>query len=129
MYVDSHCHLSFPELAARVDEIRLAMATAQVDRALCICTTLEEFPQVHALAKRYDNFWASAGVHPDSEGVQEPTLEDLVSELSGEDHRFPTAALAYFRVSIKHWKDLSRESEAELVDLWRPKDLWGKDES
>ena len=58
-----------------------------------------------------------------------PTLEDLVSELSGEDHRFPTAALAYFRVSIKHWKDLSRESEAELMDLWRPKDLWGKDES
>jgi TatD DNase family protein len=78
MYVDSHCHLSFPELAARIDEIRSAMATAQVDRALCICTTLEEFPQVHALAMRYDNFWASAGVHPDSDGVQEPTLEDLI---------------------------------------------------
>ncbi len=54
------------------------MAQAQVTRALCICTTLEEFPQVHALATGYENFWASAGVHPDNEGVQEPTLDDLI---------------------------------------------------
>jgi TatD DNase family protein len=66
MYVDSHCHLSFPELAEKLPEIRTAMAAADVDRALCICTTLEEFEQVHALALGYDNFWCSAGVHPDS---------------------------------------------------------------
>ena len=45
MFVDSHCHLSSPELIDRVPEIRAAMAQAKVDRALCICTTLEEFPQ------------------------------------------------------------------------------------
>ncbi len=78
MYIDSHCHLSFPELSARVREIRREMAALQVDRALCICTTLEEFPQVHALATGHDNFWCTVGVHPDSEGVQEPTLQDLV---------------------------------------------------
>jgi TatD DNase family protein len=54
------------------------MAEAQVTRALCICTTLEEFPQVHALATGYENFWASAGVHPDNEGVQEPSLDELL---------------------------------------------------
>lgn len=54
------------------------MADAQVDRALCICTTLEEFAQVHELAMRYDNFWASVGVHPDNEGVTEPTVDDLL---------------------------------------------------
>ena len=79
MYVDSHCHLSFPELAARIDDIRADMAAAQVDRALCICTTLEEFDAVHALATGYDNFWCSAGVHPDNEGVKEPTLEALLA--------------------------------------------------
>lgn len=61
-----------------MDEIRASMAQAQVDRALCICTTLEEFPGVHQLALQYSNFWASVGVHPDNEGVTEPTLEDLV---------------------------------------------------
>lgn len=84
MYVDSHCHLSFPEFAAKMDEIRAEMAAASVDRALCICTTLEEFEQVHGLALRYDNFWCSAGVHPDNEGVREPTLDALVELLQRE---------------------------------------------
>jgi TatD DNase family protein len=78
MFVDSHCHLSFPELSAQLPQIRAAMAAAGVDRALCICTTLEEFEDVHALAMGYDNFWASAGVHPDNEGVTEPTVEKLL---------------------------------------------------
>ncbi len=78
MFVDSHCHLTFPDLAGRVAEIREAMAQAQVDRALCICTTLEEFESVHALATAYDNFWASVGVHPDNEGIAEPSIDDLV---------------------------------------------------
>ena len=78
MFTDSHCHLSFPQLQAQLPSIRLAMVEAQVDRALCICTTLEEFAEVHALALGYDNFWATAGVHPDNEGVAEPTLADLL---------------------------------------------------
>lgn len=78
MFVDSHCHLSFPELRSQLPQIRQAMAEAGVDRALCICTTLEEFEDVHALAMGYDNFWASAGVHPDNEGIAEPTVAKLL---------------------------------------------------
>lgn len=78
MFTDSHCHLSFPELAADLPRIREAMAQAQVGRALCICTTLEEFPTVLALAEKHDNFWATVGVHPDNEGVTEPSVADLV---------------------------------------------------
>lgn len=79
MFVDSHCHLSFPELQNQLPQIRQAMAEAGVDRALCICTTLEEFESVHALATGYDNFWSTVGVHPDNEGVAEPGIDDLVA--------------------------------------------------
>ena len=79
MYTDSHCHLTFEGLHERIDEVRVAMAAADVDRALVICTTLEEFDKVHALALRFDNFWASAGVHPDNEGVREPSVDDLLA--------------------------------------------------
>lgn len=79
MFVDSHCHLSFPELLSELPQIRQAMAGAGVDRALCICTKLEEFETVHSLATAYDNFWASVGVHPDEEGIAEPTMADLVT--------------------------------------------------
>ncbi len=34
---------------------------------------------MHALATAYDNFWCSAGVHPDNEGVQEPSQGDLLA--------------------------------------------------
>ena len=78
MFTDSHCHLSFPELHGDLPRIRQAMADASVARALCICTTLEEFDEVHGLALCHDNFWATVGVHPDTEGVAEPTLDDLV---------------------------------------------------
>ena len=78
MFVDSHCHLSFPELHDDVEAICAEMAAAQVDRALTICTTLEEFPRVHALATGHEVLCCTVGVHPDNEGVAEPTLEDLL---------------------------------------------------
>lgn len=78
MFTDSHCHLNFPELIDQLPAIRQAMAAAQVSRALCICTTLEEFDGVHALALAYDNFWCSVGVHPDNEGIAEPSVQDLL---------------------------------------------------
>jgi TatD DNase family protein len=66
-------------LHGRIDAIRADMTAARVDRALVICTTLEEFDAVHALALRHDNFWCSAGVHPDNENVEEPTVERLTA--------------------------------------------------
>ncbi len=78
MFVDSHCHLNDPGLRPQLAAIRAAMAQAQVDRALCICTTMEEFPQVHQLALDHDNFWASVGVHPETEDMAEPSVNELV---------------------------------------------------
>lgn len=79
MFTDSHCHLNFPELVSSLPTILQAMSQARVTRALCICTTLEEFDGVHQLALQHDNLWATAGVHPDNEGVREPSLDDLLA--------------------------------------------------
>ena len=78
MYTDSHCHLNFPELQANLGDIRQAMQEAQVTRALLISTQMETFPVVNAMALAHDNFWCTAGVHPDEDDVQEPTLDDLL---------------------------------------------------
>ena len=79
MYTDSHCHLNFPELQANLGDIRQAMQEAQVTRALLISTQMETFPDVNAMALAHDNFWCTAGVHPDEDDVQEPTLDDLLA--------------------------------------------------
>ena len=107
MYVDSHCHLVFPELISQLPDVQAAMALAQVDRALCICTTLEEFESVHALAMRYDNLWATVGVHPDNEGVAEPSLQDLLT-LGGKPRviGIGETGLDYYRLGERTLADM-----------------------
>jgi len=78
MYIDSHCHLSFPELAQDLPGVLERMRDAQVVAALNVCTTLPEFPSVLAVAEREPNLYASAGVHPDSTETEEPTVERLI---------------------------------------------------
>ena len=78
MFVDSHCHLNFPDFTERFDQVLADMAAARVTKALCISTTLEDFPAVHQLAVNHSHLWATVGVHPDNEGVREPTLQDLL---------------------------------------------------
>ena len=79
MFVDSHCHLDFPDLIAREDEVLANMAANDVGTALCISVKLEDFPQVRALAERHPHLWASVGVHPDNAGCDEPDVARLVA--------------------------------------------------
>ena len=79
MLVDSHCHLNFPELAGRIDEALALMRDNRVTHALCVSVTLQDFPQVRALAERFPHIYASVGVHPDYPDVPVVTEEELVS--------------------------------------------------
>lgn len=78
MFIDSHCHINFPELAARMPEILGKMAENKVSHALCVSCDLPEFPSVLELAERYPHIYASVGVHPDYEDTPEPSVEDLI---------------------------------------------------
>jgi TatD DNase family protein len=118
MYVDSHCHLSFPELRSRLAEIRAEMEAADVDRALCICTTLEEFDAVHALATGYDNFWCSAGVHPDSESVREPSVDDLLALAAlPKVVAIGETGLDYYRLEGRNVADMEWQRERFRVHI------------
>jgi TatD DNase family protein len=126
MFTDSHCHLNFPEFRGHMADILAAMHQAQVSRALCICTTLEEFTSVHQLATEHDNLWATVGVHPDNEGVQEPTLFDLLTRAAlprvvgiGE------TGLDYFRLGERTVADMGwqRDRYRVHIDAARQTDL------
>lgn len=78
MYIDSHCHIDFPELAARLPEIFAKMDENRVSHALCISVDLPDFPRVLELAEKYPHIYASVGVHPDYEDTPEPTVDDLI---------------------------------------------------
>ena len=79
MYIDSHCHINFPDLAARLPEIFGKMTENAVTHALCVSVNLPEFPSVLAVAEQYPHVFASVGVHPDYEETPEPSVEQLVT--------------------------------------------------
>ena len=79
MLVDSHCHIDFPELAGKLDSVFDLMRENQVESALCVSVTLEDFPRVRALAEAYSHIYASVGVHPDYESVAAVSVAELVA--------------------------------------------------
>ena len=79
MFVDSHCHLDFPDFAADLPDVLAAMAAADVTHALCIAVNLPAWPAVHALAAAHPHLYATVGVHPDYEDTPEPSVDDLVA--------------------------------------------------
>lgn len=81
MYVDSHCHLDFPELVADLDNILKSMAINNVGTALCISVAMPDFPGVLKLAEEHDHLWASIGVHPQYENTPEVSKEELLEYL------------------------------------------------
>lgn len=77
-FVDSHCHINFPELVVNMNDVLAQMHTNEVISALCVSVNLADFPQVLALAEQHPHIYASVGVHPDYEGVEEPDVACLV---------------------------------------------------
>lgn len=118
MYIDSHCHLDFPDFKARFDQVLANMAANQVDLALCISVTLEDFPDVLKLAEQHDQLFATVGVHPDYPDCREPSVAELVA-LS--DHPkilgIGETGLDYFRVQGDPATELEWQRERFRVHI------------
>ena len=67
---------------------------------------------------RYDNFWCSVGVHPDNEGVTEPSVEALVERSRrGRVVAIGETGLDYYYDHSP--RETQREAFARFVELAR----------
>lgn len=69
--IDTHCHLTYHGLSDRVDEVLAAAGRDGVDRVITVGTSPDDARQGVALAERYDNVFATAGIHPHHAGASE----------------------------------------------------------
>lgn len=118
MFIDSHCHIDFPELAERNADILANMQANDVSHAMCISVNLENFPRVLAMAEAHDNIFASVGVHPDYEDVSEPSVAQLV-ELARHPKviAIGETGLDYYRLGDKTVADLDWQRERFRVHI------------
>lgn len=80
MFVDSHCHLDRlskqthgGDIAATLDAAR----AAHVSQFLAVAVTLEELPQLAAIARAHRDVAISAGLHPLHRSEREPSIADI----------------------------------------------------
>lgn len=118
MFVDSHCHINFEGLADRLPEVLENMRAQAVTHALCVSVDFETLPSVLDIASRYENVYASVGVHPDHEDVQEPTVADLV-ELAQHPKvvAIGETGLDYYRLGERTIEDMEWQRERFRVHI------------
>jgi TatD DNase family protein len=113
MFIDSHCHLDFPEFQSRLTEVLANMESAKVSNALCVSVDLPDFPKVLKLAQDHPHLFASVGVHPDYEDTPEPTLEFLVETAK----KYPKiiaigeTGLDYYRMGDRSYESMEWQRE------------------
>ena len=113
MFIDSHCHLDFPEFQARLPEVLANMKAANVSHALCVSVDLPDFPKVLKLAQDHAHLYASVGVHPDYEDTPEPTMDFLVD--TAKKHSKIVAigetGLDYYRMGDRSYESMEWQRE------------------
>ncbi|MDF9833991.1 TatD DNase family protein [Ereboglobus sp. PH5-5] len=78
MYHDAHNHLQDPALAPHLDEIAAAYAEIGLERAVVNGTCEADWPDVTALARRYQFVLPSHGLHPWDAGNRTPNWFDTL---------------------------------------------------
>lgn len=79
MLVDSHCHINFPDLAARLPDVLTNMQHNGVSHALVISVSRDTAAEVLGLAEQHANLYATVGVHPDDPENAEFSEDELVA--------------------------------------------------
>lgn len=111
MFTDSHCHINYPQYLDKLPALLADMEAAQVSRALCISTTMESYPSVRDLAHDHAHIWATVGVHPDNEGIHEPSAAELSAEA---EH---AKVIAIGETGLDYYQMDSRKGGRSITDM------------
>lgn len=85
MLTDTHAHLHHHGLENRVNEVLANAAAAGVTTIINVGVTAEDSRQSVALAQKYDNMFATVGLHPhDAEFEHSPTSIQALDELAND---------------------------------------------
>ena len=76
--IDTHCHLTFDDLARDIDSVITRSIAAGITGWLTIGTDPEQNRKAVELAQRFENLYAAVAIHPhDAKTVTSDTLADL----------------------------------------------------
>jgi len=80
--IDTHCHLDFDELFRDREGVLARARAAGVARMITICTEIEKFPQIVAIAEGVDEVFCSVGTHPNHAQDEREFLAEEIAALA-----------------------------------------------
>lgn len=76
MYIDTHCHLNFPDFEKDIDEVIKRALEKGVEKIICVSSNVDDSRKAVEIAKKYGGIvYASIGIHPqktDPENLDSP---------------------------------------------------------
>jgi len=82
VFIDSHCHIDFPDLYAKIPEVLDNMRAHEVSHALAVSVDVKDWERIRALIETHPNIYGSVGVHPEYADAHEPSLDELLAMLA-----------------------------------------------
>jgi len=124
--VDSHCHLNFPDFKGDIEEVIKNARAEGVAVMQTICTEVEEFDEVCAIAESHDGIYCSVGVHPNESGEKKPAeLQYLLDKAAhpkvigigetGLDYHYERSDRKIQQESFRIHIDAARQSGLPLI--------------
>ena len=117
MLTDTHCHLYYDEIKKDITNVLNRAEKLGVNRFICVGTNMEDSLQCLELAEKYENIFASAGIHPhDSKNVPPDYLDQIKKFMkSSEMVAIGEIGLDYYRnISLP---DIQRSVFREQMQL------------
>ena len=123
MLTDTHCHLYYDEIKKDITNVLNRAEKLGVNRFICVGTNMEDSLQCFDLAEKYDNIFASAGIHPhDSKNAPPDFLDQIkkfmksskmvaIGEMGLDYYRnisFPDIQNSVFREQMQLAQDLKK---------------------
>lgn len=126
LITDSHCHLDFPQFEGELDDLIARAAARGVHRMVTICTTLDQEPNVRALAEAHAPVFYAAGTHPMSVAkAPMATVEQLVALAAhpkfvgigetGLDYHYTAESAAAQQDSLRIHIEACRQTNLPLI--------------
>lgn len=112
MFVDTHCHLDFPEFNRDRDEVIQRSKENGIDYIINIGSSLEGSKKSLDLAKQYNFIYATVGMHPHQADRFDERIQDALEELAREDK-----VVAIGEIGLDYYKNYSQAESSILLDI------------
>ena len=110
MLTDTHCHLYYDEIKKDISNVLSRAKKLGVNRFICVGTNMEDSLQCLELAEKYENIFASAGIHPhDSKNVSPDYLDQIKKFMKSSE------MVAIGEIGLDYYRNISLPDIQRLV--------------